>query len=60
MPLHKTFRRRKSVWKALLPWPGFFLLDQYLPDRLLSLQRKGFCPLQVAGQGSGPYRMLQL
>jgi hypothetical protein len=60
MSLDETFRRRKPVLKALLPWPGFFLLDQYLPDRLLGLQRKGFCPLQIAGQCSGGDRMFQL
>jgi len=59
MSLGKTWRRRKPLRKAFLPWPGFFLLDQYLPDRLLSVQAEGFGPLQIAGQGSGPYAMLQ-
>jgi hypothetical protein len=60
MSVDKTWRRRKSALKALFPWPGFFLLDQNLPNRLLSVQRKGFCTLQIAGQGSGADAMFQL
>jgi len=60
MPLHETFRRRKPAFKALFPWPGFFLLDQNLPDRLLGLHRDGFCPFQVTGQSSGTGCMFQL
>jgi len=56
----QTFRRRKPTSKALFPWPGFFLLDQNLPDDLLSLQRKSFCSLQISGQGSGADAMPQL
>jgi hypothetical protein len=59
MSLAKTWRRRKPSRKAFLPWPGFLLLDQYLPDCLLSLQAEGFCPLQIAGKGSGAHGMLQ-
>lgn len=59
MSLDKTWRRRKPPSEALLPWPGFFLLDQNLPDYLLGLQREGFCPLQIAGQGPGADSMLQ-
>jgi len=55
----KTWRRRKPILKAFLPWPGFFLLDQHLPDCLLSLQTERFCPFQIAGQGSGTHGMLQ-
>jgi hypothetical protein len=60
MPLDQAWRRRKPALKAFLPWPGFFLLDQNLPDYLLGPQRKEFCSLQIAGQGPGPYAMLQL
>ena len=59
MSLGQTWRRRKPARKAFLPWPGFLLLNQYLPDSLLSLQAEGFCPLQIAGQGSGADCMLQ-
>ena len=59
MSLAKTWMRRKPSRKAFLPWPGFLLLNQYLPDSLLSLQAEGFCPLQIAGQGSGADCMLQ-
>ncbi len=60
MPVDETCRRRKPAFKAFLPWPGFFLLDQYLPDRLLGFQTKGFCPLQVAGQGPRACRLIEL
>lgn len=59
MSVDQTWRRRKPPSEALLPWPGFFLLDQNLPDYLLGLQREGFCPLQIAGQGPGADSMLQ-
>jgi|WetSurMetagenome_2_1015567.scaffolds.fasta_scaffold137335_2 hypothetical protein len=59
MSVDKTWRRRKPALKALFPWPGFFLLDQNLPDYLLGFQAEGFCPLQIAGQGPGPHAMLQ-
>ena len=59
MSVDKTWRRRKSALKALFPWPGFFLLDQNLPDYLLGLQRESFCPLQIAGQGPGADAMPQ-
>lgn len=42
MPPDQTYRRRKSASKAFFPWPGFFLLNQNLPDRLLSLQAHPF------------------
>ncbi len=48
MPLDETFRRRKPAEEAFLPWPGFFYLDQYLPDSLLGFQTDGFCPLQLS------------
>ena len=60
MPVDETCRRRKPAFKAFFPWPGFFLLDQHLPDRLLGLQAEGFCPLQIAGQGPGACRLIQL
>jgi len=60
MSLDETCRRRKPALKALFPWPGFLLLDQNLPDRLLGLHTEGFCPLQIVGQGSWGSRMIQL
>ena len=59
MSIDETCRRRKSAPKALLPWPGFLLFDQNLPDYLLGLQTESFCPFQIPGQGPGPYTMLQ-
>jgi hypothetical protein len=56
----ETYRRRKPASEALFPWPGFFLLDQNLPDNLLGLQRESFCPFQIAGQGPGAHAMLKL
>jgi len=53
MSFDQTFRRRKPLLKAFLPWPGFLLFDQYLPDCLLGFQTQGFGPLQIAGKGSG-------
>jgi hypothetical protein len=53
----RTWKRRKPVRKAFLPWPGFLLLDQYLPDSLLTLQAAGFCPLQIADKSYGVHCM---
>lgn len=53
MPLNETFRRRKPPEEAFLPWPGFFCLDQYLPDSLLGFQADSLCPLQIASKGPG-------
>jgi hypothetical protein len=59
MSLDEMCRRRKPALKTLFPWPGFFLLDQNLPDRLLGFQAEGFCPLQIPGQGPWGGRSIQ-
>jgi hypothetical protein len=59
MPFDETCRRRKPAVKAFFPWPGFFYLDQNLPNRLLGFQAERFCPLQVASQGPWTGRMIQ-
>ena len=53
MPPYEGMRRRQPMSKALLPWPGFFYFDQYLPNGLLCFQADGFGPLQVASEASG-------
>ena len=60
MPLYEPFRWRKPPGKRLIPWPGFYYFDQYLPNGLLGFQADGFGPFQIAGQGSRRCGFVQL